>query len=77
MPARYRAAFLGITKAGKMTPSVIGAAAFRETQHVLAHAAIRGACDELLGLMESVAIGGLIPAGTGLYRHAVPEFIVE
>ncbi|MDD3981920.1 MAG: hypothetical protein PHT55_06935, partial [Spirochaetales bacterium] len=42
------------------------AASFQETTKVLTDAAIAGAVDGLRGLKETVIIGHLIPAGTGM-----------
>ncbi len=66
---------LGITKAALMTESFLSAASFQETTKVLTEAAIRGKCDNLLGLKENVIIGKLIPAGTGIgaYRSVEVE----
>jgi DNA-directed RNA polymerase subunit beta' len=38
---------------------------------VLIQAAIQGRTDVLRGLKENVIIGGLIPAGTGLYNDFI------
>jgi DNA-directed RNA polymerase subunit beta' len=81
-PAKHRPLLLGITKASLSTSSLVAAASFQETTRILTDAAIRGAVDHLRGLKENVAIGALIPAGTGRrdYRRikvvptdAVPE----
>ena len=47
------------------TTSFISAASFQETTRVLTDAATASKTDHLLGLKENVAIGRLIPAGTG------------
>ena len=57
---------LGITKASLSSDSFISAASFQETTRVLTEAAVSGQVDVLRGLKENVAIGHLIPAGTGL-----------
>lgn len=57
---------LGITKASLSSDSFISAASFQETTRVLTEAAVSGQIDVLRGLKENVAIGHLIPAGTGL-----------
>ena len=62
---------LGITKASLSTKSWISAASFQETTKVLTEAAITGAADPLRGLKESVIMGRLIPAGTGLPCYKV------
>jgi DNA-directed RNA polymerase subunit beta' len=64
-PAKHRPLLLGITKASLSTSSFVAAASFQETTRILTDAAIRGAVDNLRGLKENVAIGALIPAGTG------------
>ena len=68
-PATYDNLLLGITKASLSTDSFISAASFQETTRVLTEAAIMGKRDELRGLKESVIVGRLIPAGTGLAYH--------
>ena len=57
---------LGITKASLSSDSFISAASFQETTRILTEAAVTGQIDHLRGLKENVAIGHLIPAGTGL-----------
>jgi DNA-directed RNA polymerase subunit beta' len=57
---------LGITKASLSSDSFISAASFQETTRILTEAAVSGQIDTLRGLKENVAIGHLIPAGTGL-----------
>ncbi len=75
-PARYAPLLLGITKASLSTHSFVSAASFQETTRILTDASINGAIDPLRGLKENVAIGQLIPAGTGMHRlrrlRAVP-----
>src|SRR5699024_4790663 len=68
-PAVGEPVLLGITKASLETESFLSAASFQETTRVLTDAAIKGKTDELLGLKESVVIGKLIPAGTGMQRY--------
>ncbi|MBQ3114578.1 MAG: DNA-directed RNA polymerase subunit beta' [Clostridia bacterium] len=65
-PAVCSSVLLGITKASLATDSFLSAASFQETTRVLTEAAIKGKIDPLLGLKESVIIGKLIPAGTGM-----------
>jgi DNA-directed RNA polymerase subunit beta' len=65
-PARYSPLLLGITKASLSTHSFVSAASFQETTRILTDASIHGSVDPLRGLKENVAIGQLIPAGTGL-----------
>ena len=68
IPATSRRILLGITKAALATDSFLSAASFQETTRVLT-AAIKGKIDPLLGLKESVIIGKLIPAGTGVRKY--------
>ncbi|RMH71026.1 MAG: DNA-directed RNA polymerase subunit beta' [Gemmatimonadetes bacterium] len=72
VPATAQPVLLGITKAALSTESFVSAASFQETTRVLTEAAIEGRRDNLLGLMENVIMGHLIPAGTGvgMYRSA-------
>ena len=56
---------MGITRASLNTESFISAASFQETTRVLTDASTAGKTDYLLGLKENVAVGRLIPAGTG------------
>ena len=64
--ARYSPLLLGITKASLSTHSFVSAASFQETTRILTEASINGSVDPLRGLKENVAIGQLIPAGTGM-----------
>ena len=68
-PAEGKQVMLGITKAALATNSFLSAASFQETTKVLTEAAIKGKVDPLIGLKESVIIGKLIPAGTGMKRY--------
>jgi DNA-directed RNA polymerase subunit beta' len=65
-PARHAPLLLGITKASLSTQSFVSAASFQETTRILTEASINGSLDPLRGLKENVAIGQLIPAGTGM-----------
>jgi len=65
-PATGRALLLGITKASLSTESFISASSFQETTKVLTEASLQGKVDYLRGLKETVIMGRLIPAGTGL-----------
>ncbi len=65
-PATSTPLLQGITRASLQTQSFISAASFQETTKVLNEAAISGKEDHLLGLKESVIVGHLIPAGTGI-----------
>jgi len=66
-PARHAPLLLGITKASLTVHSFVAAAAFQETTRILTEASINGSIDPLRGLKENVAIGQLIPAGTGIH----------
>ncbi|MDE3205282.1 MAG: DNA-directed RNA polymerase subunit beta', partial [Acidobacteriota bacterium] len=68
-PAEGRPELMGITKASLATESWLSAASFQETTRVLTEAAIEGKSDHLFGLKESIIIGKLIPAGTGMERY--------
>ena len=68
-PAVGRPMFQGITKASLGVDSFISAASFQETTRVLTNAAISGATDGLHGIKENVAIGHMIPAGTGIKNY--------
>ena len=61
--------YQGITKAALNVDSFISAASFQETTRVLTNAAISGATDGLHGIKENVAIGHMIPAGTGIRNY--------
>ena len=56
---------MGITQASLNTESFISAASFQETTRVLTDASTAGKTDYLRGLKENVAVGRLIPAGSG------------
>jgi len=68
-PATFEPILMGITRASLNTESFISAASFQETTRVLTDASTSGKTDYLQGLKENVAVGRLIPAGTG-----TPEF---
>ena len=68
--ATGRTELMGITKASLATDSWLSAASFQETTRVLTEAAMNGKSDPLLGLKETVILGKLIPAGTGLARYS-------
>jgi DNA-directed RNA polymerase subunit beta' len=63
--ATFEPLLMGITQASLNTESFLSAASFQETTRVLTDAATAGKTDFLRGLKENVAIGRLIPAGTG------------
>jgi len=64
-PATFEPLLMGITRASLNTESFISAASFQETTRVLTDASTAGKTDYLQGLKENVAVGRLIPAGTG------------
>ncbi len=64
-PATFEPILMGITRASLNTESFISAASFQETTRVLTDASTAGKTDYLRGLKENVAVGRLIPAGTG------------
>ena len=68
-PAVARPMYQGITKAALNVDSFISAASFQETTRVLTNAAIAGKTDGLHGIKENVAIGHMIPAGTGIKNY--------
>ena len=63
--ATFEPILMGITQSSLNTTSFISAASFQETTRVLTDAATASKTDYLLGLKENVALGRLIPAGTG------------
>ena len=65
IPATFEPILMGITRASLNTESFISAASFQETTRVLTDAATAGKTDYLYGLKENVAVGRIIPAGTG------------
>lgn len=64
-PAKAEGVVMGIAEVSLSRKSFLSAASFQHTTKVLINSAIRGAEDDLVGLMENVIIGRLIPAGTG------------
>lgn len=76
-PAIARPLLLGITRASLNIDSFISAASFQETTRVLTNASIAGAIDYLRGLKESVIIGHLIPAGTGMKKYKTIKLFDE
>jgi DNA-directed RNA polymerase subunit beta' len=69
IPATFEPILMGITRASLNTESFISAASFQETTRVLTDAASQGKTDYLYGLKENVAVGRLIPAGTGTPKY--------
>jgi DNA-directed RNA polymerase subunit beta' len=64
-PAKVEAVVMGITEVSLSRKSFLSAASFQHTTRVLINSAVRGSEDDLVGLMENVIIGRLIPAGSG------------
>ncbi len=64
-PAKVSRLVMGITETSLTRKSFLSAASFQHTTRVLIANAVRGADDDLTGLMENVIIGRLVPAGTG------------
>jgi DNA-directed RNA polymerase subunit beta' len=56
---------MGITEVSLSRKSFLSAASFQHSTRVLINLAVRGSEDDLVGLMENVIIGRLIPAGSG------------
>ena len=75
-PATFNPLLMGITQASLNTESFISAASFQETTRVLTDASTSGKTDYLRGLKENVAVGRLIPAGSGS-PHLKNIFIPE
>jgi DNA-directed RNA polymerase subunit beta' len=64
-PAKTEKMVMGITETSLSRKSFLSAASFQHTTRVLIGNAVRGAEDNLTGLMENVIIGRLVPAGSG------------
>ena len=64
-PAKAEKIVMGITETSLSRKSFLSAASFQHTTRVLIANAVRGASDDLSGLMENVIIGRLVPAGSG------------
>jgi DNA-directed RNA polymerase subunit beta' len=63
--AKVEPVVMGITEVSLSRKSFLSAASFQHTTRVLINSAVRGSEDDLVGLMENVIIGRLIPAGSG------------
>lgn len=63
--AKAEPVVMGITEVSLSRKSFLSAASFQHTTRVLINSAVRGSEDDLIGLMENVIIGRLIPAGSG------------
>jgi len=75
-PATFKPLLMGITRASLNTESFISAASFQETTRVLTDASTSGKTDYLRGLKENVAVGRLIPAGSGS-PHLLDIFVSD
>jgi len=65
LPAKAERLVMGITETSLSRKSFLSAASFQHTTRVLIANSVRGAEDDLTGLMENVIIGRLVPAGSG------------
>ncbi len=68
---------MGIADVSLSRKSFLSAASFQHTTRVLINSAIRGSEDDLVGLMENIIIGRLIPAGTGFKGSPKQKMIAE
>ncbi len=78
--AKVEKIVMGITETSLSRKSFLSAASFQHTTRVLISNAVRGAEDDLSGLMENVIIGHLVPAGsgfTGSPKKAMIDAIAE
>ncbi len=74
-PAKVEKLVMGITETSLSRKSFLSAASFQHTTRVLIGNAVRGAEDNLTGLMENVIIGRLVPAGTGFPGSLKKEMV--
>ncbi len=74
--SRADSVVMGITEVSLARKSFLSAASFQHTTRILINSAIRGNTDKLVGLMENVIIGRLIPAGSG-YKGSPKNKMVE
>jgi len=75
--AKAEPVVMGITEVSLSRKSFLSAASFQHTTRVLINSAVRGSEDDLVGLMENVIIGRLIPAGTGFEGSPKQRMIAE
>ena len=75
-PAKVEKIVMGITETSLSRKSFLSAASFQHTTRVLISNSVRGASDDLTGLMENVIIGRLVPAGTG-YKGSPKKDMVD
>jgi DNA-directed RNA polymerase subunit beta' len=73
--AKVEKLVMGITETSLSRKSFLSAASFQHTTRVLIGNAVRGAEDNLTGLMENVIIGRLVPAGTGFPGSLKKEMV--
>ncbi|MDO8430586.1 MAG: DNA-directed RNA polymerase subunit beta' [Candidatus Taylorbacteria bacterium] len=76
-PAKAEPVVMGITEVSLSRKSFLSAASFQHTTRVLINSAVRGSEDDLVGLMENVIIGRLIPAGSGFMGSPKQRMIAE
>ncbi len=76
-PAKAEPVVMGITEVSLSRKSFLSAASFQHTTRVLINSAVRGSEDDLVGLMENVIIGRLIPAGSGFAGSPKQRMIAE
>jgi DNA-directed RNA polymerase subunit beta' len=74
-PAKVERLVMGITETSLSRKSFLSAASFQHTTRVLIANAVRGASDDLTGLMENVIIGRLVPAGSGFPGSPKKEMV--
>jgi DNA-directed RNA polymerase subunit beta' len=74
--AKTESLIMGISEVSLSRKSFLSAASFQHTTRVLVNSATRGSRDPLIGLMENVIIGRLIPAGTG-YKGGPKAELIE
>ncbi|MDE2172883.1 MAG: DNA-directed RNA polymerase subunit beta', partial [Patescibacteria group bacterium] len=74
-PAKVERLVMGITETSLSRKSFLSAASFQHTTRVLIANAVRGAEDDLTGLMENVIIGRLVPAGSGFTGSPKKEMV--
>ena len=75
--AKAETIVLGITEVSLSRKSFLSAASFQHTTRVLINSAVRGSEDDLVGLMENVIIGRLIPVDGGKVTEAMPSEAIE
>jgi DNA-directed RNA polymerase subunit beta' len=76
-PAKVDSTIMGITEVSLSRRSFLSSASFQNSTRMLINAAIRGNSDKLVGLMENVIIGRLIPAGSGMKGSPKNTLVME